>query len=67
MPSYLTLYRPAFKLNEFLLVLKDFISTVALDQEVVDDIRKTIDGFAFSYAFFLKYENLFRQLELKET
>lgn len=53
--------------DEFLIVLKEFINTVSLSADVTADLRGIIENFAFSYTFFIKYSNLFKQLELKET
>ena len=48
------------------MILKEFINTVTLSQEVNMELKAIIDKFAFSYTFYLKYNNLFKQLDLRE-
>jgi len=53
--------------DEFLIVLKEFIGTVTLSADVASELRAIIEKFAFSHAFYIKYSDLFKQIDLKET
>ena len=53
--------------DEFLIVLKEFIGTVTLASDIASELRSLIEKFAFSHAFYIKYSDLFKQIDLKET
>jgi hypothetical protein len=57
--------RPS-RVDELLMALKDFITAVTLSSEILTELKAVIDKFAFTYTFFIKYNNLFRQLELDQ-
>ena len=51
---------------ELLGSLKEFIATATLDPEVSQELKHIIERFAFSYTFYTKFKNIFKQLEIKE-
>jgi len=48
------------------MALKEFITVVTLAQDILTELKNVIDKFAYTYTFFIKYNNLFRQLELDQ-
>jgi len=57
--------RPS-RVDELLMALKEFIASVTITQDIMNELKAVIDKFAFTYTFFIKYNNLFRQLELDQ-
>jgi len=52
--------------DEFLMTLKEFITQVTLSQDISNELKGIIDKFAFSYTFFIKFNNLIKQLDLDQ-
>jgi len=48
------------------MIAKNFIAWVSLEEKIAEDLRKLVDKFAFSYAFYRKYENLWSQIFPKD-
>ena len=46
--------------------LKEFINFVTLPKEILTELKGMIDKFAFSFTFYIKFNNLFKQLELDQ-
>ena len=53
------------ELGDFFLLLKDFLNTVTILQEVKLEIKKLIDRFSFSLKCFEKYENTLGKLRFR--
>ncbi len=48
------------------MALKEFINFVTLPKEILTELKAMIDKFAFSYTFSIKFNTLFRQLDLEQ-
>lgn len=54
-----------FRIEDFLLVLKSFINTVELTEDVISELKSTIEKFAFAHTFYIKFEKLLKELGLE--
>jgi len=53
--------------EEFLTVLKQFITQVSLSNEVVADLKGAINRFVISFTLYLKYQEFFNKLDFQSS
>jgi hypothetical protein len=54
-------------IEEFILVLKEFIRTINLDIEVEREIEKLTQKFSFLRNIYTKYEKIFNKLDINAS
>jgi len=53
--------------EEFLTVLKQFITQVSVSKEIVADLKGTINRFVISFTLYLKYQEIFNKLDFQSS
>ena len=52
--------------DEFMLILRDFITVIAVDTEVERDVKQMVNRFSFTLKIFNKFDQTFKKFDFSE-